>query len=135
MHISVYKKRKDRSLTNEPNEELHHKYSARHIKDNKLSDRETNRPEFATISKNSPFQKYYANGGSGNNKRKKTRSKKHHVGSEVLLKEQNMSQAFDKNYSVSITSTIKPLSEMYKQPNVKFGRYKKEKSAICYEKK
>ena len=65
LHISVYKKRKDRSLTNEPNDEILQKYSARHIKDNKLSDRDNNRVEFATISKNSPFQKYYINNNSG----------------------------------------------------------------------
>ena len=127
--ICIYQyinKRKDRSGTNEPGEDRHRKLSARHLNENKIVERESDKVEFATISKNSPFQKYYINNTAGNSKRKKTRSKKHHTGSEIFTND-NESSIPEKNYSVSINSTSNPLAELYKQPNQnKIGRYKKK---------
>lgn len=125
LHISVYKKRKDRSVTNEPSNDHSRKFSARQMKDSKVNDKDHDKIEFATITKNSPFQKYYQSSTSGNSKRKKTRSKKHHTGSDILLKEQDVGLTQEKNYSVNVSAT-KPLAELYKPAQLKEGRYKKK---------
>lgn len=93
MQIAVNKKRKDRSITNEPSDERPEKISGRNDKEARSSERNSanNKFEFSTISKGSPFNKMYQNAPSYH-KRIRAKSKKHHTGSEILLKEHNRSK-------------------------------------------
>ena len=125
LHISVYKKRKDRSVTNEPSGERPRKFSARNQGEAKSSERLGDKIEFATITKNSPFQKVYQNDGRAGSKRRRVRSKKHHTGSEILLKENHADTLPDKNVSMEVTKH-RSIAELYKAANPKAIHYKKK---------
>lgn len=126
IHISVIKRKNGRSGTNEPTDSRNRKFSARgQQQETKSSERLKGKVEFSTVAKNSPFNKVYQNNTSGNSKRKRAKSKKHHTGSEILLNENSMSLQQDKNYSIDVGKN-KSIIELYKPPQGKAGHLKKK---------
>mmetsp|Transcript_5438 Transcript_5438/g.4608 ORF Transcript_5438/g.4608 Transcript_5438/m.4608 type:complete len:132 (+) Transcript_5438:524-919(+) len=110
LHISVYKKRKDRSITNETSEENRKKFSARHHKNTKSSER---------------IDDKYQRDSRGNSRKRKIRTKKHHTGSEILLKDQHSKVAKERNISVEISKN-KSIVELYKAPKTNSINIKKK---------
>ena len=110
LHISVYKKRKDRSITNEPSEENRRKFSGRKHKETKSSERVED--------------KVYQGDSRGNSRKRRARTKKHHTGSEILLKDPNTRSTQERNVSVEISKN-KSIAELYKAPNSKSISIKK----------
>ena len=111
LHISVYKKRKDRSITNEPSDENRRKFSARHHKETKSTERIED--------------KVYSAESRGNSRKRRGRTKKHHTGSEILLKDNTTKMPKDRNVSVEISKN-KSIAELYKAPNSKSISIKKK---------
>lgn len=118
-------KRKDRSITKEPVDDQPRKFSARPHKDIKSNERTEGKIELGTLNKNSPFQKAYQNNIRSTSKRRRVRSKKHHTGSEILLKDPTISNSQDRNVSMEVVKN-KSITELYKPPNVKAMHLKKK---------
>jgi hypothetical protein len=125
LHISVYKKRKDRSAVNKPIEDTQHKFSARNRKDNKSLERLSNQIDLDKLMKNAPHQKAYESDANNQSKRKRARTKKHHTGSEILLKDPTTKLPQERNVSMDITKH-KSITDLYKGPIKKSIHLKKK---------
>lgn len=119
-------KRKDRSVTNEPSDEEQRKFSARNQKDNKSLERlSSNQIDFDRINKNAPFQKAYQSDARSQSKRRRARTKKHHTGSEIVLKDSTSTLPHERNASMEVTKH-KSIAELYKVPGTKSIHFKKK---------
>lgn len=121
----MYKKRKDRSVTNEPSEDEQRKFSARNHKDNKSLERLPNQIDFDRINKNAPLQKAYQSDARSQSKRRRARTKKHHTGSEIVLKDPTSTLPNERTASMEVTKH-KSISELYKVPGTKSIHFKKK---------
>lgn len=121
----MYKKRKDRSITNEPSEDEQRKFSARNQKDNKSLERLPNQIDFDRINKNAPLQKAYQSDARSQSKRRRARTKKHHTGSEIVLKDPTSTLPNERTASMEVTKH-KSISELYKVPGTKSIHFKKK---------
>jgi len=146
LNISIYKKRKDRSVTNEPSDERIGKFSARQYKELKSSERDSGKVKIIAPDNNSPFQKAYQNNERIGSKKRRVRSKKHHTGSDMMTNDPSINIP-DKNESMDVrnwslskyeqsmgmvpssdqnTTNQKSISDLYANPNSKSIHVKKK---------